>query len=419
MATAPHNTTNQQTANDAPSAAPLKWTLVEAEPENADNRRGKPQNYSRQRNQGPSTNNWRSGREPGRGRSGQGFSGGGRGGGRGRGGRSHSYGQGRGRGFGGGYTGGPMYYPNPAYAAPSYAEQKRYMAEMAVKQIEFYFTVENLCRDIFMRSYMDEEGYIPIAFVANFPGVARFGVDLEDIKKGVLSSELMEVDEENETMRMREGWQVWLLPNQATGRQGVQRYVKIALSEANGEAGGKEVPATEHCEDVADAEGVGEEVTGVGASGDVGVELCGSEGSTIAVGQGEQANAQQAEHEDVLSVEGIQLEEHRGEHRNNSTAEGLAKNVCAGNEKGLPSKEERKTENRRQKISKAPGEDIGEEPGIASCGVATGNMTSHDQSKHASAVAADLSSANACGMEKITPGALIEEEPKNMEGVKE
>lgn len=31
------------------------------------------------------------------------------------------------------------------------------MTTMAVRQIEFYFTVENLCRDIFMRSYMDEE----------------------------------------------------------------------------------------------------------------------------------------------------------------------------------------------------------------------------------------------------------------------
>lgn len=31
------------------------------------------------------------------------------------------------------------------------------MTHMVVTQIEFYFTVENLCRDIFLRSYMDEE----------------------------------------------------------------------------------------------------------------------------------------------------------------------------------------------------------------------------------------------------------------------
>ena len=28
-------------------------------------------------------------------------------------------------------------------------------------------------------------------------------------------------------MRMREEWEVWLLPNQATGKQGVPRYIKV------------------------------------------------------------------------------------------------------------------------------------------------------------------------------------------------
>lgn len=28
-------------------------------------------------------------------------------------------------------------------------------------------------------------------------------------------------------MRMREGWEVWLLPNQATGKRGVPRYIKV------------------------------------------------------------------------------------------------------------------------------------------------------------------------------------------------
>lgn len=37
-------------------------------------------------------------------------------------------------------------------------------------------------------------------------------------------------------MRMREGWEVWLLPNQATGKQGVPRYIKVdpaTVSEAS------------------------------------------------------------------------------------------------------------------------------------------------------------------------------------------
>lgn len=37
------------------------------------------------------------------------------------------------------------------------------------------------------------QGYIPIAFVANFPGVARFGVELADITAGILASDTLQV----------------------------------------------------------------------------------------------------------------------------------------------------------------------------------------------------------------------------------
>lgn len=154
------------------SSTPVKWTLVEAEPETPEGRRSKQQGYGRTRGPGASSSgsasNWRSGRDVGRGRGGgQGFSGGyrghRRGGGGGGGSTRNHHGQGRGRGYGGGggtYLGGATYYDSPGNFGsehPSFEEQKAYMTNMAVRQIEFYFTVENLCRDIFMRSYMDEK----------------------------------------------------------------------------------------------------------------------------------------------------------------------------------------------------------------------------------------------------------------------
>lgn len=143
-----------------PPSTPVKWTLVEAEPETPEGRRGK------QRGSGPA-GSWRSGRDAGRGRGGQGYSGH-RGNRRG-GGARNNQGQGRGRGYGGGaagagagYMGGATYYAMPnsnnqGNENQSFEEQKVYMTSMAARQVEFYFTVENLCRDIFMRSYMDEE----------------------------------------------------------------------------------------------------------------------------------------------------------------------------------------------------------------------------------------------------------------------
>lgn len=152
------------------SSVPVKWTLVEAEPEKPEGRRSKQrEGYGRARAHGSggsgSTSNWRNGREGGRGRGGQAFSGGYRGGRRGGGGRGggrsssrHNSGHGRSRGYGAGrgYMG-ATYYPTPYFNEPSFEEQRAYMTNLAVEQIEFYFTVENLCRDIFMRSYMDEE----------------------------------------------------------------------------------------------------------------------------------------------------------------------------------------------------------------------------------------------------------------------
>jgi la-related protein 1 len=45
-------------------------------------------------------------------------------------------------------------------------------------QIEYYFSVENLCRDIYLRSQMDEEGYVPVEIIAAFNRVRAWTTDL-------------------------------------------------------------------------------------------------------------------------------------------------------------------------------------------------------------------------------------------------
>ena len=53
-----------------------------------------------------------------------------------------------------------------------------------------------------IRSYMDEEGYVPIAFVCNFPDVLAVGAYYEDIISALCQSSMFEIDLENETMRV-------------------------------------------------------------------------------------------------------------------------------------------------------------------------------------------------------------------------
>lgn len=55
----------------------------------------------------------------------------------------------------------------------SQQEAREYLAAMAVQQIEYFFSVENLARDTYLRAHLDEAGWVPLAFVCNFPSVAR------------------------------------------------------------------------------------------------------------------------------------------------------------------------------------------------------------------------------------------------------
>jgi len=88
---------------------------------------------------------------------------------------------------------------------------------------EMLFTVENLCRDTFLRSYMDEAGYIPIMFICNY--ISSFGANYSDILNILQESTTLEIDLVNETLRLKENWQMWLMPN-GEGGMGLPLYLK-------------------------------------------------------------------------------------------------------------------------------------------------------------------------------------------------
>jgi hypothetical protein len=107
-------------------------------------------------------------------------------------------------------------------------EAREYLASMAVQQIEYYFSVDNLCRDTYLRAHLDEEGWVPLAFICNFPTVASFAADYLEIVKTLQEvSSVLEYDEANETLRLKEKATAWLLPN-GRGGVGCPRWLKQA-----------------------------------------------------------------------------------------------------------------------------------------------------------------------------------------------
>ncbi|CAN0471927.1 unnamed protein product [Ectocarpus sp. 8 AP-2014] len=113
-------------------------------------------------------------------------------------------------------------------------------------------------------------------------------------------------------MRMREGWEVWLLPNQATGKQGVPRYIKVdpAVSEAdrvNGtEPGGIPVQTTQDAASAGDVPDAEDTQTSLKEDSTAGAEKKEVESVTGPVAEEEQQRSSekgQVSHEDAAKTE--------------------------------------------------------------------------------------------------------------------
>lgn len=74
---------------------------------------------------------------------------------------------------------------------------------------ELLYGVDYLCVDTYFRSYMDEEGYVPMALLSSYPNISCYGASIEDLvlKLSQKEDSILEVDVTNETVRLKEGWE--------------------------------------------------------------------------------------------------------------------------------------------------------------------------------------------------------------------
>lgn len=65
--------------------------------------------------------------------------------------------------------------------------------------------------DTFIRSYMDEEGYVPLALVCSYQNVACVGASYYDVLSKLRDAgegSKLELDASNETLRLKSGWEM-------------------------------------------------------------------------------------------------------------------------------------------------------------------------------------------------------------------
>jgi len=82
-------------------------------------------------------------------------------------------------------------------------------------QVEYYLSVENLCKDYYLRQHMDGQGFVHLATIAAFKRIKAVTEDVELLRLACSFSELIEFgvgDDGIERLRTREKWQHFVLP---------------------------------------------------------------------------------------------------------------------------------------------------------------------------------------------------------------
>jgi len=79
-------------------------------------------------------------------------------------------------------------------------------------QVEYYFSIQNLTHDLFLRQQMDARGWIPVTLIASFNRVRQLTQDIQLVKDVLSLSSLVEV--RGGYVRMSNGqWANFVLPD--------------------------------------------------------------------------------------------------------------------------------------------------------------------------------------------------------------
>ncbi|KAI9477368.1 hypothetical protein BX667DRAFT_468559 [Coemansia mojavensis] len=94
------------------------------------------------------------------------------------------------------------------------ADDKDSVMNFVRAQVEYYFSIDNLCKDIFFRTQMNPEGYVPLTLIAGFNRVKTATTDLEVVRSAIKSSDEVEMHESGDLVRKKGDWSKWVFPTQ-------------------------------------------------------------------------------------------------------------------------------------------------------------------------------------------------------------
>ncbi|XP_022739836.1 la-related protein 1C isoform X2 [Durio zibethinus] len=175
----------------------------------------------------------------------------------------------------------PVFFPAPE-------PQDHLLHASIVNQIDYYFSDENLVRDIYLRKNMDDQGWVPIKLIAGFKKVSLLTDNIQLILDALQSSTVVEV--QGDKVRKRSDWMRWIMPPSVQfpimsvqDVTLVARVQNISLDQRNGKQSGPRSQEDSH------ADGL----SGRSSSGDFNnqSQLFRSEGTVVAAQGGAASNS--------------------------------------------------------------------------------------------------------------------------------
>eukprot|EP01104_Vermistella_antarctica_P009654 TRINITY_DN2498_c0_g1_i5.p1 TRINITY_DN2498_c0_g1~~TRINITY_DN2498_c0_g1_i5.p1 ORF type:complete len:1084 (+),score=340.28 TRINITY_DN2498_c0_g1_i5:287-3538(+) len=98
-------------------------------------------------------------------------------------------------------------FPPPTGATP-----KEMLHEMLKTQIEYYFSTQNLVRDLFLRRHMDDDGYVLVSIIGAFNRVRSLvGFDVTQIAIALAQSDVVDVRADQQGLRCKVTPTTWVL----------------------------------------------------------------------------------------------------------------------------------------------------------------------------------------------------------------
>lgn len=88
------------------------------------------------------------------------------------------------------------------------------LVNMVTMQLEYYFSIDNLCKDVYLRKHMDSQGFVFLNFIAGFKRIQALTQDIEFLRFASLESTLIDVikgEDGIDRLRRKEGWEKWVL----------------------------------------------------------------------------------------------------------------------------------------------------------------------------------------------------------------